>query len=48
MVADLPAPKKKPQRIALPVRPRTVIEDYEFEVDGEDAPDLESAAGGAA
>ena len=47
MVADLPAAKKRPQRIVLPVRPRTVIEDYEFEVDGEDAGDFE-AAGGAA
>jgi ribosomal protein L37AE/L43A len=45
MVADLPAPKKKPQRIALPVRPRTVIEDYAFEIEGEDAPELESADG---
>jgi hypothetical protein len=47
MVADLPAPKKKPQRIVLPVRPHTAIEDYELEVDGEDVPDFE-AAGGAA
>lgn len=46
-VADLPVPKKKPQRVTLPVRPRAAIENYEFEVEGEEAPDFD-AAGGAA
>jgi hypothetical protein len=48
LVADLPAPKKKPQRITLPIRPHTALEDYEYDADGEDAPDLESANGAAA
>jgi Zn-finger nucleic acid-binding protein len=47
MVADLPAPKKRPQRIMLPVRPHTAIEDYEVDIDEEDSHDFE-AAGGAA
>ena len=46
-VADLPAPKMKPGRVMLPVRPPTAIEDYEFDVDVEDTKDFE-AAGGAA
>jgi Zn-finger nucleic acid-binding protein len=46
-VADLPAPKRKKQRLTLPVRPHTAIDDYEFEVDGEDTRDFK-AAGGAA
>jgi hypothetical protein len=47
-VADLPVPKKKPGRIMLPVRPRTVVEDYAFEIDEDDDLDFEAAAGGAA
>ncbi len=47
MVADLPAAKKRPQRIALPIRPHTAIEEYGVEVDDEDVNDFE-AAGGAA
>ena len=39
-VADLPAPKKKPGRLILPVRPHTAVEDYEFEVEVEDTKDL--------
>jgi hypothetical protein len=46
-VADLPAGKQKPSRIVLPVRPPTVVEDYEFEVETDDFNDFE-AAGGAA
>jgi hypothetical protein len=46
-VADLPAGKQKPSRIVLPVRPHTVVEDYEFEVETDDFNDFE-AAGGAA
>ena len=46
-VADLPIPKKKPQRVTLPVRRRTAVDDYEIEADRE-APDLEASAGGAA
>ena len=46
-VADLPAAKKQPGRILLPVRPHTVVEDYEFEIESDDFNDFE-AAGGAA
>jgi hypothetical protein len=46
-VADLPAPKKQPSRIILPVRPHTAVEDYEFDIDIEEITDFE-AAGGAA
>jgi len=46
-VAELPAPKVKPGRLMLPVRPHTAVEDYEFEIDIEDANDFE-AVGGAA
>jgi hypothetical protein len=44
-VAELPAPKKKPERLVLPVRPRTVVEDYEFEIDVEDLTDFEATGG---
>jgi hypothetical protein len=43
LVAELPPPKKKPQRVTLPVRQHTAVEDFEVEGDG----DME-AAGGAA
>jgi ribosomal protein L37AE/L43A len=47
-VADLPIPKKKPQRVTLPVGRRPLVEDYEVEgLEPGDA-DLEAAAGGAA
>jgi Zn-finger nucleic acid-binding protein len=46
-VADLPVPKKKPQRVVLPVRQRTVIEDYEVARNHPGDTDLD-AAGGAA
>jgi len=46
-VADLPISKKRPGRLILPVRPHTVVEDYEFEIENEDETDFE-AAGGAA
>jgi hypothetical protein len=46
-VADLPAGKQRPSRIVLPVRPTTVVEEYEFEVEIDDFNDFE-AAGGAA
>jgi hypothetical protein len=45
-VAELSAPKKKPERLVLPVRPRTVVEDYEFEIDVEDLTDFEATGGG--
>jgi uncharacterized Zn finger protein (UPF0148 family) len=59
-VADLPTPKKRKGRLILPVRPRTVVEEYAREVDDDDArdrdrdidtPDLDASdleAGGAA
>lgn len=49
-VADLPAPKMKPGRLTLPVRPHTAVEDYEVEIydDDDDHMDFEAAAGGAA
>jgi hypothetical protein len=46
-VADLPAPKKKPGRVRMPVRPRTQVEDYRIENPNEDDMNFE-AAGGAA
>ena len=46
-VADLPIPKKKPQRVILPVGRRTVVEDCETEGADRDETDME-AAGGAA
>ena len=30
-VADLPAPKKEPGRVILPVRPHAAVEDYLFD-----------------
>ena len=42
-VAELPPPKKKPQRVMLPVRRHTAVDDFEVKSDG----DVE-AAGGAA
>lgn len=45
-VADLPIPKKKPQRVVLPVRRGTVVEGYGFG-QTDDGMDFE-AAGGAA
>jgi Zn-finger nucleic acid-binding protein len=42
-VADLPAPKTKTRRLTLPVRPRTAVEDYTFDIDVEDVNDLEAA-----
>lgn len=44
-VADLPAVKVKRGRLALPVRKHTTVEDYDFEVDGENCKDLEAAGG---
>ena len=46
-VADLPAPKVKPGRLMLPVRPHTAVEDYEFEIDVEDSNDFEVVGGAA-
>jgi hypothetical protein len=46
-VADLPIPAKQANRLILPVRPHTLVEDYELEIDVEDFTDFE-AAGGAA
>jgi ribosomal protein L37AE/L43A len=46
-VAALPAPKKRKNRLILPVRPHTAVEKYEREVEEEEvanlaAPDLEA------
>jgi hypothetical protein len=46
-VDDLPAPKKKPGRAKLPVRPRTLVEEYRIEDPNEDDMNFE-AVGGAA
>jgi hypothetical protein len=45
-VNDLPFSKKRPGRLTLPVRPRTVVESYDFD-SADDGMDFE-AAGGAA
>jgi Zn-finger nucleic acid-binding protein len=52
-VADLPIPKKKPQRVGLPVRRSSLIEDYSFkkgndDLQNDDSLDFEAAAGGVA
>jgi hypothetical protein len=44
-VAELPPSKKNPGRISLPVKPHTLMEEYEL--DDDDLTDFE-AAGGAA
>ena len=44
-VADLPIPPKKSNRLILPVRPHTAVEDYELELDFEDLNDFEAAGG---
>lgn len=46
-VADLPAPKKKPGKLRLPIGPATLVENYEIEPGDEEETDLQ-AAGGAA
>jgi len=46
-VADLPVPKKRPQRVTLPVRRRALVDDYAVEEGGRLELDLK-AAGGAA
>lgn len=43
-VADLPVAKKKPGKVALPVRPRIVVEEYKSEID-EEMNDFEAAGG---
>jgi hypothetical protein len=47
-VAELPVPKKEPERIILPVRQHTAVEDYEFEIGEEKDLDFEASMGGAA
>ena len=44
-VADLPAPKRKRGRLALPVRPHAVVDDFEVEIEVDDWKDLEAAGG---
>ena len=45
-VADLPVPRKKrPQRVMLPVRRRTLVEQYEADNRAPDESDLEAAGG---
>lgn len=47
IVSDLPIPKKKPTRLMLPVRQRSLIDEYVCENGNDDSLDFE-AAGGAA
>jgi ribosomal protein L37AE/L43A len=47
-VADLPIPKKKPQRLTLPVRRQPLLNDYTVENGNDDSLDFEAAAGGVA
>lgn len=44
-VADLPVAKRKRGRLALPVRPHAVVDDYEPEIEVDDWKDLEAAGG---
>ena len=40
-VADLPAPRKRKGRLILPVRPHTAVEEYAYEVDEDDAREID-------
>jgi ferredoxin len=44
-VAELPAPKKRAGRLILPVQPRTVVEDFEYEIEVEELNDFQEAGG---
>lgn len=44
-VADLPMPKKKPGRVKLPIRPRTIVEEFELDRFDGDGSDLEAVGG---
>jgi hypothetical protein len=44
-VAELPAPKKRAGRLILPVQPRTVVEDFEYEIEVDDLNDFQAAGG---
>jgi hypothetical protein len=45
-VADLPKPPKRWRKPpTLPVRPHTVVDDFEFEIDVEEISDFEAARG---
>jgi hypothetical protein len=45
-VADLPKPSKKwGKPPVLPVRPHTIVDDFEFEIDVDDLSDFEAAGG---
>jgi len=44
-VADLPMGKKKPGRVKLPIRSRTIVEEYELDRFDGDVADLEAAGG---
>lgn len=47
-VAELPVPKKKPGRVILPVRRKTLLEDFSLGGGDDDGMELKAAAGGAA
>lgn len=44
-IAALPKTAKKERGPALPVRPHTVVDDFEFEIEVEDSNDFEAAGG---
>jgi hypothetical protein len=44
-VAELPAPKRRAGRLILPVQPRTVVDDFEYEIEDTNLGDLEAAGG---
>jgi hypothetical protein len=44
-IADLPIPKKKPQRVGLPVRRTSVVEGCRFKNKNDDALDMKAAGG---
>jgi hypothetical protein len=45
-VADLPQPARKRRRPPiLPVRPHTIVDDFEFEIEVDDLSDFEAAGG---
>jgi Zn-finger nucleic acid-binding protein len=44
-ISDLPIPKKKPQRVELPVRRRVVLDELAIEDSKDDSLDCEAAGG---
>lgn len=44
-IEELPAGKRKPKKIMLPIHPSTAIDGYAFGIDGEETNDFRAAGG---